>query len=135
MGFRQVLGIGLMTVGTCAALLGTANHLIYNNVTYETSTKKVAAKADGIFDATELTEYNDGTTEIGRSRNITFRTPIYYTDYNDDYLVDKIYEQAPNSNEVGKTLKRKVDFKTHQKEFERADQEFIEQMARLRHLL
>ena len=127
---RLALSIGVPVVVSVGALTGI-NFYAHHNINYEVDGKRVFQKADGIFAHTELEINEDGSVEMDR---YSFGNTRFYTDKEGDGKVDRVF-QGSNPFARGshsRAFHRDKHLEQYPQVFERADQDFRQQMKRFK---
>lgn len=109
------------------------NFYSHHNVNYEEYGQRVYQKADGItaYDYTSLVINEDGSVEIDR---YSLRNYRFYTDKDGDGKVDRVF-QGDNlfgRGSYSRVFRRDKHLEQYPEVFERADQDFRQQMKRFR---
>lgn len=117
------------TVGIVAGFFGAAGVHLYphNNSHYQEEGNEIFEKVDGLFSYTRLTRYASGSDELARFS----KEGIYlYIDQERDGVVDVL--KVPESP---RGLYRESDLEDYQPTFNKADQDFQEQLKRFASVL
>lgn len=112
------------TVGIAAGFFGAAGVHLYqhNNSHYQEEGNEIFEKVDGLFSYTRFTRYASGSDELVRFS----RGGIYlYIDQERDGMLDVL--KVPESP---RGLYRESDLEDYQSTFNKADQDFQEQLKR-----
>lgn len=127
---RLTLSTGVSIVAVVGMWTGS-NFYFHHNVNYEEDGKRVFQKADGIFAHTELEINEDGSVEMNR---YSFGNNRFYTDKDGDGKVDRVF-QGSNLFARGshsRAFYRDEHLEQYPQVFERADQDFRQQMKRFK---
>ena len=114
--------------------MGTGgNFYFHHNVNYEEDGKKVFQKVDGIFDYTELNINEGGSVDVIRHSLVNYRS---YTDKDGDEIVDRVFHGSNlfvrGSGSHSRMFLRDEHLEQYPQVFEKADQDFREQMKRFK---
>ncbi len=121
-GVPIAVGLGIVT---------GINFYLHHNVNYEEDGKRIFQKADGIFDYTELEINEDDSIDISR---YSFGNTRFYTDEDGDEKVDRIFKASHPfvRGSHSRAFYRDKHLEQYPQIFERADQDFREQMKRFK---
>ncbi len=126
-----VTGLVIIVGGICGVI---GYNVALNNRTLFRPGYTSVNYATGLTGHTEYTRYADGSQDVNKYPGIVYRAldSEFHQDLNGDGLVDRIRRNGAEwkMNRLGKVLVRKLDYPSHSKMFDKADEQLQALMAK-----
>lgn len=128
----RTLALPIAIPAICVSLWTGGNFYFHHNTNYEVDDKKVFQKADGIFAHTKVEINEGGSVKIARYSPIG--TTRFYDDEDGDGIVDRIFRCSNlfDRGSYNRTFYRDRHLKQHPSVFQKADQDFRQQIKRFK---